>query len=183
MDHFKGGRPGEDGRHPFALSRLENYPLDAWQSDLAVGLTGAFLCSRVIGTEMARRGKGAIVNVASELGIVAPDQRIYADSSLPPDEQPVKPVSYSVVKSGLLGLNKYLSTYWARTGVRVNALSPGGVENGQPEDFIVRLTNLIPMGRMAHRDEYQGAIIFLCSDASSFMTGANVVVDGGRTVW
>jgi len=174
---------GADGGHPFALSRLEHYPLEQWLSDLAVGLTGAFLCSRVIGAEMARRGKGVIVNVASELALVAPDQRIYGDPSLPPDQQPTKPVSYSVVKTGLLGLNRYLSTYWARAGVRVNALSPGGVENGQPEDFIVKLTNLIPMARMAGRDEYQGAIVFLCSDASSFMTGANLVIDGGRTVW
>lgn len=174
---------GQDGGHPLALSRLENYRLADWQADLAVGLTGAFLCSRVLGAEMARRGRGVIVNIASDLALIGPDQRIYQDPSLPADRQPAKPVSYSVVKSGLLGLTRYLATYWADAGVRVNALSPGGVENGQPDDFMVRLTNLIPMRRMAGRHEYQGAIVFLCSDASSYMTGANLVIDGGRTAW
>ena len=97
--------------------------------------------------------------------------------------QPVKPVTYSVVKSGLLGLTRYLATYWADKKVRVNAISPGGVYNRQPEDFVARLTNLIPLGRMAATNEYQGAILFLCSDASSYMTGANLVVDGGKSCW
>ena len=99
------------------------------------------------------------------------------------DQQPVKPVTYSVVKSGLIGLTRYLATYWCDQGVRCNALSPGGVENGQPEDFVSRLSQLIPMGRMARHDEYQGALLFLCSDASSYMNGQNLVVDGGRSCW
>lgn len=173
----------QDGLPPLALSRLENYPLADWQADLAVGLTGAFLCSRVIGAELARQKHGVIVNIASDLAVIGPDQRLYRDSALPDDHQPVKPVSYSVVKTGLIGLTRYLATYWADAGVRVNALSPGGVANGQPEDFVVRLSNVIPMARMAQRDEYQGAILFLCSDASSYMTGANLIIDGGRTVW
>ena len=164
-------------------SRLENFPLPQWEEDLAVGLTGSLVCSRVFGAEMARRGRGVIVNVASDLALIAPDQRIYRQEGLPDGEQPVKPVSYSVVKSGLVGLTRYLATYWADRGVRVNTLSPGGVANHQPEAFVRRLSQLIPMGRMARADEYEGALLFLCSDASSYMTGANLVVDGGRTCW
>ena len=164
-------------------SRLENFPLDVWEADIAVGLTGAFLCSQVIGAEMARRKKGVIVNVASDLAVIAPDQRLYRQDGLPEDQQPVKPVTYSVVKTALLGLTRYLATYWADCGVRVNAISPGGVYTGQPEDFVTRLSSLIPLSRMARVDEYQGAILFLCSDASSYMTGTNLVIDGGRSSW
>jgi NAD(P)-dependent dehydrogenase (short-subunit alcohol dehydrogenase family) len=164
-------------------SRLENFPLDVWDADIRVGLTGAFLCSRVFGSEMVKRKSGVIINVASDLGLIAPDQRLYRVDGLPEDKQPVKPVTYSVVKTGLLGLTRYLATYWSNANVRVNAISPGGVLNGQPEGFLNRLEQLIPMGRMANRDEYQGAILFLCSDASSYMTGANLVIDGGRTCW
>jgi NAD(P)-dependent dehydrogenase (short-subunit alcohol dehydrogenase family) len=166
-----------------AWSRLENFPLSIWEQDISVGLTGAFLCSKIIGTELARQKQGVILNVASDLGIIAPDQRIYRKENLPDNEQPVKPVTYSVVKSGLIGLTRYLATYWALDGVRVNSIAPGGVVNGQPEDFIKRLTNLIPLGRMAGSDEYQAAVLFLCSDASSYMTGANLTIDGGRTCW
>ena len=172
--------PGPSGGH---WSRLENFPLAAWSQDLEVGLTGAFLCSQVFGTEMARRGKGVILNIASDLGIIAPDQRIYLQPGLSKDEQPVKPVSYSVVKSGLIGLTRYLATYWAEDGVRVNAISPAGVYTDQDPDFVKRLSNLIPMARMACVDEYKSAIVFLVSDASSFMTGSNLVIDGGRTSW
>jgi NAD(P)-dependent dehydrogenase (short-subunit alcohol dehydrogenase family) len=164
-------------------SRLENFPLETWDADIRVGLTGAFLCSRVFGAEMAKRRSGVIVNVASDLAVIAPDQRLYRVDGLPEDQQPVKPVTYSVVKTGLLGLTRYLATYWSSANVRVNAISPGGVLNGQPEVFLNRLEPLIPLGRMAERDEYQGAILFLCSDASSYMTGANLVIDGGRTCW
>ena len=165
------------------FSRLENFPLAQWEADIAVGLTGAFLCSKVFGTYMAGHGGGVIVNVASDLALIAPDQRIYRQPGAPEQMQPVKPVTYSVVKSGLVGLTRYLASYWADKNVRVNAISPGGVYNGQPEDFVARLTNLIPLGRMATISEYQGAIVFLCSDASSYMTGSNLVVDGGRSCW
>jgi NAD(P)-dependent dehydrogenase (short-subunit alcohol dehydrogenase family) len=165
-------------------SRLERFPVDQWNADIAVGLTGAFLCARTFGGEMARSRKGGvIVNVASDLALIAPDQRLYRRENVSPDAQPVKPVSYSVVKTGLIGLTRYLATYWADYGVRVNAISPGGVFNGQPEAFVRRLSDLIPLGRMARVDEYRGALLFLCSDASSYMTGANLVVDGGRSVW
>ena len=171
---------GLSGAH---WSRLENFPLDVWHQDLAVGLTGAFLCSQIIGSEMARRGKGVILNIASDLAVIAPDQRIYRQPGLTEEQQPVKPVSYSVVKAGLLGLTRYLATYWANKGVRVNAISPGGVYAGQDAGFVQRLSNLIPLRRMAHQDEYKTAIVFLVSDASSYMTGANLVIDGGRTCW
>lgn len=164
-------------------SRLERFPLELWHRDLSVGLTGAFLCSQIIGSEMARRGTGVILNVASDLAVIAPDQRIYRQSGLPEEQQPVKPVSYSVVKAGLLGLTRYLATYWADKGVRVNALSPGGVRNHQDAKFVQRLANLVPLGRMAQEDEYKAAVVFLVSDASSYMTGANLVIDGGRTCW
>jgi len=166
-----------------AWSRLENYPLPQWDLDLAVGLTGALVCSQIIGGTMARAGRGVILNVASDLGVIAPDQRIYRRPGLREDEQPAKPVSYSVVKHGLIGLTKYLSTYWAEQGVRANSISPGGVFNGQDKAFVRKLTSLVPLGRMAQPDEYKAAVVFLVSDASQYMTGANLVIDGGRSVW
>jgi NAD(P)-dependent dehydrogenase (short-subunit alcohol dehydrogenase family) len=175
--------PKMENKADVEFSRLEFFPLAQWEADLNVGLKGAFLCSQVIGSEMARRKQGVIVNVASDLAVIAPDQRLYRKPGLPEDKQPVKPVTYSVVKTGLIGLTRYLATYWADSGVRVNAISPGGVYNNQPDDFVERLARLIPLGRMANANEYQAAILFLCSDASSYMTGANLVIDGGRSCW
>jgi NAD(P)-dependent dehydrogenase (short-subunit alcohol dehydrogenase family) len=175
--------PKVEGATDQQWSRFENFPVDVWEKDMAVNLKGAFLCSQVIGSELARRGRGVIVNVASDLALIAPDQRLYRQEGLPDDRQPVKPVTYSVTKSGLIGLTRYLATYWADRGVRVNAISPGGVQNGQPEEFVQRLSQLIPLGRMARVDEYRGAILFLSSDASSYMTGTNLVIEGGRTCW
>ena len=164
-------------------SRLENFGEKMWQEDLAVGLTGAYLCSRAVGSHLARNQGGVILNIASDLGVIAPDQRIYRQEGLPEEQQPVKPVTYSVIKHGLIGLTKYLATYWADKNIRVNSLAPGGVYTNQPDDFVARLTSLIPMGRMAKKDEYQAAVLFLISDASSYMTGANLSIDGGRTCW
>lgn len=164
-------------------SRFENFPIDQWHFQLNVGLTGAVLCCQSFGSWMAQHGGGVILNIASDLSVFAPDQRIYRRPGMPEDQQPVKPVTYSVIKTALIGLTRYLATYWADQGVRVNALSPGGVYVNQPQDFVERLTNLIPMGRMAQRDEYRGAVQFLCSSASSYMTGQNVIMDGGRSAW
>ena len=165
------------------FSRLENFPWDQWQLDLDVGLGGAFNCSKVFGAQMANQRKGVIVNIASDLGVIAPDQRLYRVEGRMLDQQPVKPVTYSVVKHGLIGLTKYLATYWHEHGVRCNALSPGGVYAGQNDAFVSKLTSLIPLGRMAEADEYRGAIAFLCSEASAYMNGANLVMDGGRSTW
>ncbi len=175
--------PKVDNSQNPAWSRLENFSMDFWDKDIAVGLTGAFLCSQVIGTHMAQHGGGVILNISSDLGLISPDQRIYKKNGLPKNQQPVKPVSYSVVKHGLIGLTKYLATYWAEDKIRVNAICPGGVYTNQPQEFVKKLASLIPLGRMAHQDEYQGAIQFLVSDASSYMTGSCLVVDGGRSVW
>jgi NAD(P)-dependent dehydrogenase (short-subunit alcohol dehydrogenase family) len=165
-------------------SRLENFPLDQWDLQIAVGLTGAFLCSQVFGAAMAQDGKGGVIlNIASDLSVFAPDQRLYRKAGVSEELQPVKPVTYSVIKAGLVGLTRYLATYWADRGVRCNALSPGGVFNGQGDEFVQRLTSLIPVGRMAKQDEYRAAVQFLCSDASAYMNGQNVVMDGGRSVW
>ena len=164
-------------------SRLENFPLDIWEKDLSVGLTGAFLCSRTIGSEMAKVGSGVILNIGSDLGLIAPDQRLYKKEGLSLDKQPVKPVTYSVTKAGLIGLTRYLATYWADRGVRANLIAPGGVYTDQDQHFVDQLSKLIPMGRMAHHDEYKSAVAFLVSDASSYMNGAVLSVDGGRTCW
>ena len=163
-------------------SRLENFELDQWNLQVNVGLTGAFLCTKYFGSAMARDGHGGVIlNISSDLSVISPDQRLYRRDDLEDHLQPVKPVTYSVIKSGLIGLTKYVATYWAEQGVRCNALSPGGIFNGQGEDFVQALEQLIPLGRMARLDEYRSSVQYLCSDASSYMNGQNVVVDGGRS--
>jgi len=165
-------------------SRLETFQIDDWNQELAVGLTGAFLCSQVFGAAMARSPKkGCIVNISSDLSVISPDQRIYKKESLSSEHQTVKPVTYSVIKSGLIGLTKYLATYWLESDMRCNSLSPGGIYTNQPEEFVSKLTDLIPLGRMANNDEYRSAIQFLCSDASAYLNGHNLVMDGGRSIW
>jgi NAD(P)-dependent dehydrogenase (short-subunit alcohol dehydrogenase family) len=155
--------------------RFEEMILGDWERELEVGLTGAFLCSQIIGGHMAAHGGGVIVNIGSDFAHLAPNPAHYAPK--------VKPASYSVVKHGLLGLTRYLAAYWGDKGVRVNMLSPGGVENGQPAEFVKTIAAQNPLGRMACADEYRGAIQFLCSDASKYMTGAELIMDGGRSIW
>ena len=164
-------------------SRVENFELADWENQLRIGLTGAFICSKIFGSAMANSQGGVIVNIASDLSVIAPNQQLYEKNGMQPSEQPVKPITYSVIKSGLIGLTRYLATYWHTDGVRVNALSPGGVYEGQEAEFVSKLSELIPLGRMANADEYRSAIQFLCSDASSYMTGQNLIIDGGRSVW
>jgi NAD(P)-dependent dehydrogenase (short-subunit alcohol dehydrogenase family) len=166
------------------FSRLENFPLEQWNNDINVGLTGAFLCSKHFGQKIAdNKNGGSIINISSDLGLIAPDQNLYKDKDKSREEQNVKPVTYSVVKTGIIGLTRYLATYWPDRGVRCNALCPGGVENNQPDDFINRVSKKIPLGRMARSDEFQGTIIWMLSDASSYLNGAVISVDGGRTAW
>ncbi len=165
------------------FSRLENYSLDNWNKELNVGLTGAFLCSKIFGSSMAINNSGIIINISSDLGIIAPNQNLYRKDGVNADQQSVKPVSYSVIKHGLIGLTRYLATYWAEQGVRCNALALGGVFNQQDEQFVKKISELIPMRRMANLDEYKSAIVFLASDASSYMNGSVLTIDGGRSCW
>jgi NAD(P)-dependent dehydrogenase (short-subunit alcohol dehydrogenase family) len=166
------------------FSRLENFPLNIWTNDIAVGLTGSFLCAKHYGFAISQNANGgSIVNISSDLGLIAPDQRLYKKNGIDDNLQNVKPVTYSVVKTGLIGLTRYLATYWADKDVRCNAMCPGGVKNGQPDYFLEEVNKRIPMGRMAKSYEYQGALIWMLSDASNYLNGAIIPVDGGRTVW
>jgi NAD(P)-dependent dehydrogenase (short-subunit alcohol dehydrogenase family) len=161
---------------------FEDYPVESWNRVMDVNVTGVMLCCQVFGAAMAEAGRGSIVNISSIYGVVSPDQRIYgyrAEGGTPF----VKPVAYSASKSALLNLTRYLATYWAPRGVRVNTLTLAGVFNHQDPRFLEGYCARIPVGRMARPDEYNGAIVFLCSDASDYMTGANLVMDGGWTAW
>lgn len=163
--------------------RFETFTYEEWIADTEVGLYGAVCCSQVFGGAMADHGGGVILNIASDLGIVAPNQNLYIVEEWTEEEQPKKPVTYSTTKWGLIGLTKYLSTYWSNKNVRANAVAFGGVFNNQGELFLNRVRELIPLGRMAEREEYMGSIIYMLSDASSYMTGSVVTIDGGRTAW
>jgi NAD(P)-dependent dehydrogenase (short-subunit alcohol dehydrogenase family) len=161
---------------------FEGYSEKSWDRMLEVNLKGPFLCCQVFGQAMAAAGRGSIVNICSIYGVVSPDQRIY-DYRRTGHQAFHKPVAYSVSKSGLLNFTRYLATYWARQGVRVNTLTLAGVYDNQDERFLQNYSSRIPIGRMANPDEYNGAVVFLCSDASSYMTGSNLVIDGGWTAW
>lgn len=166
------------------FAAFEEYPERHFELALRVNLTGAFLVTQAVGARMASRGLGVILNIASDVALISPDHRIYQGMTIGPKKLPFNtPVAYSMSKAALLAFTRYLATYWAARGIRVNSLSPAGVFDDHEPAFVQRLSQLIPLGRMADRDEYKGAIAFLCSDASSFMTGANVVIDGGRTIW
>jgi NAD(P)-dependent dehydrogenase (short-subunit alcohol dehydrogenase family) len=167
---------------PADTAAFEQYSLESWKRVVDVNLTGTFLACQVFGGAMARAGRGSIVNISSIYGLLSPDQRIYEYRSA--DGAPFcKPVSYSATKAAILNLTRYLATYWAPRAVRVNTLTFGGVFNEQDPRFLAGYTARVPLGRMANADEYNGAVVFLISDASSYMSGANMVLDGGWSAW
>jgi|SRR3989339_448832 len=175
--------PKMDSEGNNVTGSVEAYDLSELEKEINIGIIGSFLCCKVFGSLMAERGHGVIINVASDLAVQAPDQRIYSPTGRIEDVKNFKPIGYSIVKSAMLGLNRYLATYWAHRGVRVNCLLPGGVYNNQPAHLLDQLKDRIPLRRMANLSEYQGAIVFLASDASSYMTGQMLIMDGGRSIW
>jgi NAD(P)-dependent dehydrogenase (short-subunit alcohol dehydrogenase family) len=175
----RGGGERADYFAPF-----EDYPLELWKQALDVNLTGAFLCCQEVGKLMISRRSGVVLNIASDVANVSPDHRIYEGAVSPHTGKPFNtPIAYATTKAGIVNLTRYLATYWADKGIRVNCLSPGGVFADHDPRFVANLTSRIPLARMAHSDEYRGAVLFLVSDASSYMTGANLIIDGGRTAW
>lgn len=172
--------PKFDPQHGGHSNAFEDYPLEAWNQALAVNLTGVFLCSQAAVKPMLAQGKGVIINLSSIYGITAPDQRLYQRPGQPPQ---YKPAYYPVSKSGILGFTAYLAAYYSGKNIRVNAISPGGVFNGHDDEFVRSYSARTVLGRMAYKDDMNGALLFLASDASAYMTGANVVVDGGWSIW
>jgi 2-deoxy-D-gluconate 3-dehydrogenase len=173
--------PKFDQEHAGAhTNRFEDFPFDVWQKALSVNVTGMFLAAQAVATPMREAGRGVIINISSTYGLVGPDQRIYHREGETPQ---YKPVTYSVSKAAVLGLTKYLATYFAGTGIRVNTLTPGGVFAGHDEVFERRYSEKTVLGRMGERSEMASALLFLATDASAYMTGANLVVDGGWTAW
>ena len=165
------------GNDKLRTTEFEKLPISSWNMALSVNLTGIFLCCQEIGKIMVKQKNGIIINISSTYGIVAPDQRIYGKSGHN------SAIFYAATKSAILNLTRYLASYWQGKGIRVNTLSPGGVEKNQEVNFRKEYAKKTMLGRMARRNEYIGPIIFLCSDASSYMTGSNLIVDGGWTAW
>jgi NAD(P)-dependent dehydrogenase (short-subunit alcohol dehydrogenase family) len=175
----KGGSRATDYFAPF-----EDYPLELWEKALRVNLTGMFLCCQAVGKIMLAQRSGVVLNVASDVGNISPDHRIYQGTANTHTGEPFNtPAAYATTKAGIINFTRYLATYWADKGIRVNSISPGSVYADHDPQFVENLTSRIPLGRMAQVDEYKGVILFLVSDASSYMTGANLIVDGGRTAW
>jgi len=173
--------PKFDPSHPeMGTNAFEDFPLDLWRKAVDVNLTGSFLCAQAAVAPMLEQGGGSIINICSMYGLVGPDQRLYIKEGAPTR---YKPVFYTVTKSGIVGFTKYLATYYAGKGIRVNALTPGGIFNNNDETFLKNYSARAVMGRMGRKDEMNGALLFLASDASSYMTGSNLIVDGGWTAW
>lgn len=167
------------------FEKFENYDFKLWQKALNGNLSSTFILTKSVAKYMLKRKKGSIINIASDVGIISPDHRIY-EANKKINYEGVNfntPLSYSVAKSGIISMTRYLATYWAKKGIRVNCVSPAGVYKKQNKKFVEQLSERIPLGRMAKPEELTGAIIYLCSDASSFVTGHNLVIDGGRTIW
>jgi 2-deoxy-D-gluconate 3-dehydrogenase len=178
---FDSAALAEMAKNGAVSGAFEDYPLEQWKTALDVNLTGMFLCCQAVVKPMLSQGKqGSIINICSTYGLVGPDQRIYQRGG---QQTSFKPVYYSVTKAGVLGLTRYLATYYAGTDIRVNALTPGGIFNDHDETFLKAYTARAVMGPMAKKDEMNGALLFLASEASSYMTGSNLVVDGGWTAW
>jgi NAD(P)-dependent dehydrogenase (short-subunit alcohol dehydrogenase family) len=169
--------PDHAGEHS---NRFEDFPFTAWQEALGVNVTGMFLCAQGVSVPMLEANHGVIINISSTYGLVGPDQRLYQREG---QSAQFKPVTYTVAKAAVLGLTRYLATYFTNTGIRVNTLTPGGVFAGHDDEFVQRYSAKTVLGRMADADEMSSALLFLASDASSYMTGANLVVDGGWTAW
>lgn len=167
------------------FERFEKYDFKLWQKSLSGNLSGTFLATKFVAKHMLMRKKGSIINIASDVGVISPDHRIY-EANKKFNYKGVNfntPISYAVAKSGIISMTRYLATLWAKKGIRVNCISPAGVYKNHDKKFVEQLSYRIPLGRMAKRNEFNGAIIYLCSNASSFVTGHNLVVDGGRTIW
>ena len=160
---------------------LENFSIDQLQKEFDIGIKGSVICTKIFGNLMAKNKFGSIVNISSDLGIIAPNHSIYNSSNK--NYKNVKPVSYSIIKSGIIGLTKYTSTYWGKDNIRCNSIAPAGVFNKQNKKFVSKLEALIPMNRMLNIDELSGSLIFLLSNASTYVNGHTLIIDGGRTVW
>ena len=169
-------------KSPNFFEPFTTFPLEDWNEVMGVNVTGVFLFSRAVGTQMVKQRSGSIISIASIYGLVGPDQRIY-EGSMYQNRAINTPAVYSVSKGAVINLTRYLATYWADQGIRVNTITPGGVESGQNDTFVMKYSDRVPMGRMARKNELQGALIYLASDASSYVTGHNLIVDGGLTVW
>lgn len=164
-------------------SRFETMTEQYWHDGLDAALTGTFLCSQIVGNKMLKQGYGNIINISSDLGIIAPDQRLYLKDGVTEEQQNVKPITYSAAKWAIIGITKYLAVYFAKKNIRVNCLCPTAIYNDHPEDFVEKLSHIIPMGRMADINELKTAILYLCSDASSYVQGTTLVIDGGKSIW